>query len=207
MRIPQDGRRYDHRMPKLSGELWAVRRRHVLESAFRCFSRNGFHATTINDVVAESGWSSSVVYRYVRTKDELIAAAIDETLAQFSALIEGLLTRDPVPTPRQTVDAVVRHLERDEREYDLRSLVIQTWAEALRRPELGMQARHALTDGRRRLTTLAERWKELGHLPEHVRAPDAAAMLLVMTLGVVVDQTHLGGEATQDALGMWLFDA
>jgi AcrR family transcriptional regulator len=183
-------------MPKLSEELWAVRRRHVLESAFRCFSRNGFHATTISDVVTESGWSSSVVYRYVRTKEELIAAAIDETL-------------DPVPTPRQAVDAVVHTLdsERNGRSYDLRSLVIQTWAEALRRPELGQQARHVLTDGRRRLTTLAERWKELGHLPEHVRAPDAAAMLMVMTLGVVVDQTHLGGEATQDALGMWLFDA
>ncbi len=197
-------------MPKLSDELWAVRRRHVLESAFRCFARNGFHATTINDVVVESGWSSSVVYRYVRTKEELIAASIDESLGQFSAMVDDMMSGDPVPTPRQAVQAIVNNLDNDRsgRNYDLRGLVIQTWAEALRSPEIAEQARDALAKGRRRLAALARRWKQLGYLPEAMQPSDAASMLLITALGIVVDQAHLGGEATRGVLRrMTLFES
>ena len=197
-------------MPKLSDELWAVRRRHVLESAFRCFARNGFHATTINDVVVESGWSSSVVYRYVRTKEELIAASIDESLGQFSAMVDDMMSGDPVPTPRQAVQAIVNNLDNDRngRNYDLRGLVIQTWAEALRSPEIAEQARDALAKGRRRLAALARRWKQLGYLAEAMQPSDAASMLLIMALGIVVDQAHLGGEATRGVLRrMTLFES
>jgi AcrR family transcriptional regulator len=189
-------------MPKLSEQLWNARRRHVLVSAFRCFARDGFHATTIDDVVAESGWSSSVVYRYVRGKDELIAASVDESLSEVGRVIDGLVAQVPAPTPQQSVQAIIDLLDdtKHERSYHLAALVIQTWAEALRSPELGETARAAWARNRKQLSVLAGRWKQEGYLPEAMEASDAAAMLALMISGIVVDETHLGGESARGAL-------
>jgi AcrR family transcriptional regulator len=189
-------------MPKLSDQLWNARRRHVLVSAFRCFARDGFHATTIDDVVAESGWSSSVVYRYVRGKDELIAAAVDESLSEVGTIVDGLLTRTPVPTPQQSVQAIIDLLDdtKNDRSYHLAALIIQTWAEALRSPDLGETARVAWARNRKQISVLAGRWKQEGYLPDAMGAPDAAAMLVLIISGIVVDETHLGGESARGAL-------
>ncbi|OLL76821.1 Transcriptional regulator, TetR family [Pseudonocardia sp. Ae168_Ps1] len=189
-------------MPRLSDALRAERRRHVLDSAFRCFARTGFHATTVDDVVAETGWSSSVVYSYVRTKDEMVAAAVEEALAEFAVVLAGLLGRDPAPTPRETLQAFVDILDDDtyDRRYGLQGLVVHIWAEALGSREVGDRARRALAVGRRRLTTLTGRMEQAGTLPPSMTPDDGASLLLLVIFGVIVDQTHLGGAATEGAL-------
>ncbi|WP_445182932.1 TetR/AcrR family transcriptional regulator [Pseudonocardia sp. Cha107L01] len=68
-------------MPRLSTELRAQRRQHVLASAWRCFSRDGFHETSLDDIIAATGISSGAVYRYFRGKDDLVDAAAEESLA------------------------------------------------------------------------------------------------------------------------------
>jgi AcrR family transcriptional regulator len=45
--------------PWLSDKTREQRRQHILTSAWRCFSRDGFHATSIEDVIAATGMSSS----------------------------------------------------------------------------------------------------------------------------------------------------
>ena len=62
-------------MPRLSDKTREQRRQHILTSAWRCFSRDGFHATLIEDVIAATGISSSAVYRYLRNKEEIIRAS------------------------------------------------------------------------------------------------------------------------------------
>ena len=83
-------------MPRLSEQRREERRRHILTSAWGCFSRNGFHATSMDDVIAATGMSSSAVYRYFRSKDELIAAAADEGLALVRDLL-SVRRREIVP--------------------------------------------------------------------------------------------------------------
>lgn len=53
-------------MPRLSEKTRADRRQHILTSAWKCCSRNSFHATSIAEVIAETGMSSSAAYRYFR---------------------------------------------------------------------------------------------------------------------------------------------
>ncbi|NED82480.1 helix-turn-helix transcriptional regulator, partial [Streptomyces sp. SID11233] len=57
-------------MPRLSEDTRARRREHILRSAWACFSRDGFHAASMDDVIAATGVSSSAVYRYFRSKEE-----------------------------------------------------------------------------------------------------------------------------------------
>jgi AcrR family transcriptional regulator len=90
-------------MPKISEATRLDRRRHVLESAWKCFSREGFHAAPMDDVIVETGMSSSSVYRYFRSKEELIDAAAEETYSAISELISD----DAVPGPAETLEVLM----------------------------------------------------------------------------------------------------
>lgn len=43
------------------------RRQEILAAAQRCFARNGFHSTTIADIVRESGVCQGTFYVYFKT--------------------------------------------------------------------------------------------------------------------------------------------
>jgi AcrR family transcriptional regulator len=189
-------------VPRLSEQVAAARRRRVLEGAWRCFSRDGFHATTMDDVIAATGWSSSAVYRYARSKDELIEAAARESLGQFDTVVTGLLATDPVPTPAQALATLVAALDERARQqgYDLTRIVVQAWSEGLRNPAIAELARSFWDAARDRLTTLAAAWQLAGYLPEAVRPEDAAGTLTLLVPGLVLDHTLLDGAATQAAL-------
>ncbi|HEY9407971.1 MAG TPA: helix-turn-helix domain-containing protein, partial [Jiangellaceae bacterium] len=51
-------------MPRVSEAHLAARRDQILQAAWTCFARDGFHATSMQDVFAEAGLSAGAVYRY-----------------------------------------------------------------------------------------------------------------------------------------------
>lgn len=52
-------------------------RGHLLETALRLFNQNGYHATGIDLIIAESGVAKTTLYRHFETKDDLILAALE----------------------------------------------------------------------------------------------------------------------------------
>src|SRR5271168_1662155 len=94
-------------MPRLSEKTREQRRQHILASAWRCFSRDGFHATSIEDVIAATGMSSSAVYRYFRSKEEIIRASAEIGVERVGDIFVALLDRDPCPTPADALDHIV----------------------------------------------------------------------------------------------------
>jgi AcrR family transcriptional regulator len=179
-------------MPRLSTELRAQRRQHVLTSAWRCFSRDGFHATSMDDIIAATGMSSSAVYRYFRSKDELIAAAADEALALLRDLFARLLVAEPMPTPAETITALVDELANRTTnvDYDLSKIAMHSWAEALRRPELAGPTRAFYRGVREHLAELARRWQTVGYLPVDANPEHVAAVVMTLMPGLIVNQ-HL----------------
>lgn len=77
-------------MPKLSDEQQEERRARILDAAERCFARNGFHRTTMQDICKEAGISPGALYIWFASKEALIAGISarnrDEVLTSFSAL-------------------------------------------------------------------------------------------------------------------------
>jgi AcrR family transcriptional regulator len=181
-------------MPRLSEEVRHKRRRHVLESAWNCFSRNGFHATSMDDVIARTGMSSSAVYRYFRSKDELIDATAEEALTLVRDLIDELLERDPTPDPLQTLEVITAEIRRRTQhpDYDMTRIAIQAWGEALRRPALEQRTRRLYLSVRDRLVVLAGRWRAEGTVAGTSDADDTAVAHTLLTLvpGLIVTR-HL----------------
>lgn len=59
------------------------RRRALVAAATRAFAKDGFAATSLEDVAAEAGVSKVLIYRHFDTKAELYQAALDEVAKQL----------------------------------------------------------------------------------------------------------------------------
>jgi AcrR family transcriptional regulator len=188
-------------MPRLSDKTREQRRQHILTSAWRCFSRDGFHATSIEDVIAATGMSSSAVYRYFRSKNEIIRASAEIGVARVGDIFVSLLERDPCPTPAETLALLVAelHARTDNPEYDMTRVALQTWAEALRDPVLHEHARVSYRDALDHITELAARWRDAGQIPADADTKAVAATVFTLMHGLIV-MHHLVDDVSADAL-------
>lgn len=183
-------------MPRVTEEYIQRRRRQILDAAWHCFARDGFHATTMDDVIEAAGASPSVVYRWFRGKDELVTAVVVEAMGGLLDAQRELLRRDPVPTLPEAVEHIlVTVLDRTVRDgKDRSALAVQTWTEALRNPEVHQVVAgrlHQLRDG---FAELIRRHQAAGTIPASVDANAAARPLLALFPGFVVQRVLLGPE-------------
>ena len=72
-------------MPKVSGAHLEERRVQILDAAAQVFAQGGFHATSMADVIQASGLSAGSMYRYFKSKDELIGAIVDRLMETVMA--------------------------------------------------------------------------------------------------------------------------
>ncbi len=188
-------------MPLLSETTRAQRRQHILTSALRRFSRDGFRATSMEEVIAEAGMSSASVYRYFRSKEELIHASAEEGVTRVRGIFVELLDRDPCPTPAETLTVLVAqlHARTDNPDYDMTRIALQTWAEALRDPELQTRTRELYNETLDRIGELAGRWRHGGHIPPDSDAKAVAVSLFSLMHGLIV-MHHVVEDVSQDAL-------
>jgi AcrR family transcriptional regulator len=70
-------------------EVASARRDRLVETALRLFYTNGFHATGIDAILAESGVAKMTLYKYFKSKDELILAALELRHERWSAWFWG----------------------------------------------------------------------------------------------------------------------
>jgi AcrR family transcriptional regulator len=181
-------------VPKISEERRALRRRQILTCAWTCFSRDGFHATSMDDIIAAAGGSASGVYRYFSSKEELIDAAGEESMAVFRALFDRLRAAEPVPDLATTIAALAEPVGAIE-EYDLSRVAIQAWSEALRQPRLRERTAEFYREMRAQLTELARRWQRAGELAPQA-SPEAVGLLLTTLMPGMLVARHTADRVT-----------
>ncbi|GAB2812498.1 TetR/AcrR family transcriptional regulator [Streptomyces daliensis] len=185
-------------MARVSQEHLEARRRQILDGARRCFTRNGFHATSMQDVFREADLSAGAVYRYFRSKDEIVAAIAAEALETVRGSYASAVAVDPPPTPDELFGAVLGHLRKalgesgdDGRE--LPQLLVQVWGETLRNPQLAQ----ALTEGyeglRAEWVKLVEEYQRLGWVDPDANADFLSRALIGTVQGYFVQQALFGG--------------
>ena len=131
-------------MPRVSAEYLDRRRDEILAAALRSFAREGFHRTTMQDIVAESGLSPGALYRYFAAKEDLIAAIAARHHAAELALLRDAAERDDVRVAlRELVSAFLERLS-DPAEQEWRRVTVQLWSEALRSPRVMRVVREGL---------------------------------------------------------------
>ncbi|WP_282825324.1 TetR/AcrR family transcriptional regulator [Gulosibacter sediminis] len=74
----------------------------VISAAVRLFNEHGYEATTIGMIADQLGVSKSAIYHHVRSKEELLAAALDHAMGALEAVLDD---------PRAVTGDVVDRLE------------------------------------------------------------------------------------------------
>jgi AcrR family transcriptional regulator len=183
---------YFEGVPRVSETHLAARRQQILDAARTCFLRNGFHATSIQDVIAEAGLSVGAVYRYFPSKTELISAIADEVVGQVEGTLSAVAVDESIPLPdamARAVDLMEDNLGTD----GMMRLAVQLWAEALRDPAIAELVSGVYIGLRATFTALARRAMTSGELLASADPEAAGAALFSLLLGFGLQRLLTGG--------------
>jgi AcrR family transcriptional regulator len=192
--VKNDRSFYDVPVPRVSDAHLTARRDQILDAATGRFAENGFQATGMADVIQATGLSAGAVYRYFRSKDELIAAIVERVLGQAGQRFEQLLADDPTPDPAEAVgtavDLIVSVAQAGP--VDLTRVAVQAWAEALRNPAVATVAGNAYATMRGHFVEMARRAQHSGRLPSDGDPALLGAALFSLVLGFLLQRLLLG---------------
>ena len=113
-------------MPKVTAEYRAERRAHIMAAARRCFVREGFHASSMQDLVGEAGMSSGAVYRYFASKDAVIEAIAADNLDQVVAVLARAIADGA--SPQAAIAAVLEFVTVRHGEDGFAAIAVLVWS-------------------------------------------------------------------------------
>jgi AcrR family transcriptional regulator len=176
-------------MPRVSLEHLERRRRQILEAAVRCFSQQGFHRATMQDIVREAGLSPGAIYRYFASKEEIVAAIASERhAAEQRLLATAAAGGDFRAAVRALVGAFVRRLT-EPGEPAWRRVSVQLWGEALRNPPVMDIVREGLDEPLRVLAARIRSGQEEGGIAPDLDPDATARVAAAIFQGLVLQQT------------------
>ncbi|MFE3519566.1 TetR/AcrR family transcriptional regulator [Streptomyces sp. NPDC059166] len=184
-------------MARVSQEHLDARRRQILTGAARCFAGNGFHGTSMQDVLKEVGLSAGAVYRYFAGKEELIAAIAEEAFGRIRGAFERAADLTPPPAPDVLLGRVLRGaLEGQMYGLERRAcamLVVQVWAESMRDESLARALDEGYAGMRAAWVRLVEAYREAGAMSSDVPAGDVARTMIAAAQGFLAQEALFGG--------------
>ncbi|WP_097273763.1 TetR/AcrR family transcriptional regulator [Streptomyces sp. TLI_55] len=196
-------------MARVSQEHLDARRRQILDGAAVCFARNGFHATSMQDVLKEVDLSAGAVYRYFSGKEALIAAIVEEVLGQVRAGFAEAALSSPPPPPDVLVATVLgrvlatkEFLTVDGRPAFPR-LVVQVWTETLRNDELAAVLRDGYGAVQQAWGRIVQAYQDAGLMRSDVSADHVARTMMSAAMGFIAQQALFGpmpSDILQDGL-------
>jgi AcrR family transcriptional regulator len=151
-------------MPRVSAEHLAARRQQILDAARRCFVTNGFHATSMQQVISEAGLSVGAVYRYFPSKSDLIAGIAEQMAADIMGQLRSIADA-PERSLVDVMDGAVGIVDANTGPDGALPIAVQVWAEAQRDPILRALVRRVYSQIVEVWMRIAERAITRGELP------------------------------------------
>ena len=193
-------------MPRVSEQYRSDRRAGILGAAARLFAANGFHATSMADIISESGLSAGAVYRYFRSKEELIVAVAERALSAADEAFARLLADDAAPSPEEALTAIIEVISGRIAGHtfagaDVTRIGVQVWAEALRSPHLAAQADEVYRRLRGHFAEVAHRRQAAGLLSADAVPQQVGAAMLSLVQGFVLQRLLVAGTEPAGYLG------
>jgi AcrR family transcriptional regulator len=171
-------------VPRITAARANAQRERILDAALTCFARGGFHAASMQDIVAESGLSPGAIYGYFDSKTDVVMAIAAERHAMERRRLEHALTATDLDTSLvRLVEGFVLGL-RDSQEKRWRRLAVQLWAESLSNPRLKQEALAGVSQAIEVLAPMIRKAQREGRWPGHLDPESAARVMIAILQGV-----------------------
>jgi AcrR family transcriptional regulator len=166
-------------MRRANAQLQADRRGEILAAAQTCFARSGFHQTSMQEICAQAGMSPGNLYRYFRSKEDIIAGIAERDRAdaaqQFDALDQGDFF--------DGLAALAQH-HLVERSLEEVALCAEIMAESRRNPDVARIYESIEADVKGRLVAMLRTAAERGEIGRETDFEGVASVLLALADGL-----------------------
>ena len=120
-------------MRKIDLKLHEIRRLQILDAALKCFVKHGFHQASMKQICETAKMSPGNVYRYFRSKDEIILAASDY---ESDWIIKAIGKLEKSKNLSKAITRLLIKIIKSESDPDTSKLLIEIYAESTRNPIL-----------------------------------------------------------------------
>lgn len=179
-------------VPRVSEEHLTARREQILEAARVCFLRNGLHNTSMQDLIREAGLSVGAVYRYFKSKNEIISAIAESVAGTLTAYLDELARQEPRLPIGDAMSLVLDVVDVQVGPNGNFPIALQVWAEATRDPAIGEIVKHRYDGMRSAFTEMARRAVEAGELRPDADVEAVGAALFGMIPGYALQRLLVG---------------
>lgn len=166
-------------MARVTNEHIEARKNQILDAAWTCFARSGYHRTTMQDIATEAGISAGAIYRYFDGKEAVLAAINQRSQELGRALVANAAgdDGDPIRSIAIIGEAMMRFFHDPEFETIAR-INIEIWPEILRHDELRKGIGEEMRFWRHTVTKIVTNARDRGDLRPDVN-PEALAQILM----------------------------
>ncbi|MBS4083493.1 MAG: TetR/AcrR family transcriptional regulator [Rhizobiales bacterium] len=167
-------------MRRANTQLQMDRREEILAAAKSCFSRNGFHGTSMQEICAEARMSPGGLYRYFPSKEAIIAGIAEQDRADVAEKFQAIV--DAPDFFAALALAARRYIV--EESMDEVCLHTEIKAESRRNPEIAKiyaGIEQAVMTG---MLNVLRAGVARGDIPPHINLEIAATMLMALVDGL-----------------------
>jgi AcrR family transcriptional regulator len=186
-------------MPKVTLEHRTARQDQIVAAARRCAMEQGFHKTTMADVIRESGLSAGAVYGYFKSKDEIVSAIADQALSTVDELFERIMATEQPLTPLTALKTTLEHIVTiaEQPDGDITRVALQAWAEAMHNDAIAAIAREKYTHLRGKFTEVARRAQADGTIDPDADPNHIGQVMFAVLPGFLLQRLILGDVTPQ----------
>lgn len=160
------------------------RRAHIIQAALVCFSRKGYHLTTMDDIAQESGLSKGSLYWYFKSKKELFLSILEAYFRQMETAIQPILegTLSPSEKLRAVAEVVVGSMKEVQ---PLASVMIDFWSQTRHEEDVNQLLRQVYEPSYQGLAAIIEEGIQRGEF-RPVNAAHLASLLMAVYDGLMM---------------------
>jgi TetR/AcrR family transcriptional regulator, transcriptional repressor of aconitase len=175
-------------MPKVSDQYVQARRRQIMDAALACFSREGFHRTTMQDIIRQSRLSAGAIYRYFDSKELIVAAIAEERRSAEQAVLERGRDSGAVSDVLAQLISISLGRLTDPAERRWRRVTVQLWSEALRDAQIMSLVRSGLDGPVEQLAAVIRRAQHEDTISKTIDPTSLARVCAAIFQGLVLQQ-------------------
>jgi AcrR family transcriptional regulator len=171
-------------LPRVSEEHVEARKQQIIDAAYRCFARKGFHQATMRDIYEEAKLSPGAVYHYFASKDDIIRASFDFDYERSTDLFRAAQeSDDPLAALSRLFDFFAVGLE-SAAQLGAGRVNVQGWGEALVNPRVAETFVRVLGSYQEVLSQVVQKGQATGQISNSFDPLAVAQVLLSLYYGL-----------------------
>jgi TetR/AcrR family transcriptional regulator, transcriptional repressor of aconitase len=173
--------------PKVNEKYLNLRRDEILEAAFYCFTEKGFSNTTMQDIFKRAGLSAGAIYKYFKSKEDIIAAASAKSLARNKQMIAAAVNAGG-DNPLIDIVHIFFPLIKDEASLKVIGFDLGLYAEATRNPQIAQILKDSNDALLESLVDVVKKMQAAGKYNSQLHPKALAQFLIGLYYGLIVNK-------------------